>query len=88
MKFRFQNIRNIFQNQRLKAAFAAVKFDMDNISQDQDALKASTNDWIVFLDDENRNLKMRVDELERKMEIMKGCNGRIEDPELEVLRTL
>ena len=89
MKFRFQNIKNIFANRRLKAAFAAVKFDMDTREENHNALKGSTNDWIVFLDEENRYLKMRIKELERKLDRMQHKPAqRTEERELEVLRTL
>lgn len=88
MKFRFQNLRNLFKDNRLNAAFAAVKFDMDNLEDNHNALKMSTNDWIVFLDDENQHLKMRVRELERKMESMENKRLARNEDELSVLRTL
>ena len=94
MKFKLMNIKNIFRNQRLKAAFAAVKFDMDSIEAEQSALKASTNDWIMFLDHENRYLKSRVRELENRLDSMQHRMGsrrssvQHEEEELSVLRTL
>ena len=89
MKFRFQNIRNIFKDKRLAAAFSAVKFDMDNLEENQTALKMSTNDWIVFLDEENRYLKTRIKDLERKVDSMQyRPTKRSEEHELAVLRTI
>ncbi len=89
MKFRFQNIRNIFKDKRLATAFAAVKFDMDVINENHDSLKMSTNDWIVFLDEENRHLKMRLKDLERKVDSMQSKRPKkSEEQELTVLRTL
>lgn len=85
MKFRFENIRNLFQNQRLKAAFAAVKTDMDVLDEKNEALKGSVNEWVVFLDQENRALKQRVRDLEKKLD---SFEDHIDERELSVLRSM
>ncbi len=85
MKFRFENIRNIFQNKRLKAAFQAVRYDMESIEENHAALKDSVNEWVIFLDEENRDLKRRVRELERKLDSMEI---RREDDQLAFLKSM
>jgi hypothetical protein len=69
----FGKIKKMFSDERckerrMKAAFHAVKVDMDLIAGKSDELKQSVNDWIIFLDKENRDLKMRVRELEKRLE--------------------
>lgn len=45
---------------RLKRAFLLVKNDIEG-------LKSNANDWIIYLNSNQRKLKTRVAELERKL---------------------
>lgn len=45
---------------KIKQAFNAVKHDLT-------ILRQSTNDWILHLQEQNRSLKIRVTELEQRL---------------------
>lgn len=76
---------NLFKSKdkRLKAAFRAIKADIDFLDESHNALKESANEWIIFLDHENRELKAKVLELEKKLENLQDS---IEERKLSVLR--
>jgi hypothetical protein len=81
----FGKMKMFSDERRLKAAFAAIKTDMESSAENHEELKQSVNDWIVFLDKENRDLKMRVRDLERKLE---AFGDSLDEKELSVLRTV
>lgn len=76
-----KRFNRLFRNQKLKKAFRAVKFDMDTIESEHKALKLSTNEWVVFLDQENRYLQAKIRELERKIDSF-------EEEKLSILRSV
>ena len=79
-------LKNIFdKDKRLKAAFRAVKADKDILEEQLNALKDSANEWIMFLDQENRHLKMRLKEIEKKLNCVETS---FEKEQLSVLRTI
>lgn len=80
-------LTRLFRNKdnRLKQAFRAVKADMDFMDENHKSLKDSTNEWIIFLDQENRDLKMMVMELEKRLE---SLQDNLEEKEISVLRTV
>ena len=59
-----------FETTTIKS-FAAVRADMDEF-------KRSINEWIIFLDGNMRDARMRIHELERKMAELEAKNGRDE----------
>ena len=63
-----KRLERLFAGRRLKAAFAAVKTDMEMIEEKQAAMAQASNDWIAFLDNENKDLKLRVRDLENKLD--------------------
>ncbi len=66
-----KDIRTAFStDSRLKSAFRAIKIDMDLMNENQNALKGSTHEWIVFLYHENESLKKHVRDLERKTQML------------------
>ncbi|MFC1723518.1 hypothetical protein ACFL0V_05245 [Nanoarchaeota archaeon] len=69
-------------NARLKAAFQAIHTDMSVLNENHEALKRSSNEWIHFLDRENRYLKNRVDALETKLSRLSGL---VENDKLRLL---
>ncbi len=77
-------IKNFFGKEaRLKDAFMAVKVDMDDLDMKQDAFKDSANEWIIHLNQENRELKARLGQLEQKS----GQKvERMQESNIEVLR--
>jgi hypothetical protein len=82
----FGMIRKMFSDEKhMKAAFHAVKVDMDSQAENHEELKKSVNEWVIFLDKENRDLKMRVQELEKKLETLEG---NLEEKKLSVLRAV
>lgn len=68
-----------FSMERVKKAFKRVKNDMG-------ALKDSVNEWILFLNGEQRDLKMRVIELEKRLHRLEM--NRPESEDLGELREL
>ena len=50
---------------------AVVRASFANVKQDVDELKKSVTEWILFLDGNQRNLKMRISKLEREVEELK-----------------
>jgi hypothetical protein len=80
-----QRLKNLFVNKRLKTAFKAIKTDMELVQENHDSLKGSTNEWIIFLDQENRALKMRVKELEKTLDAIQDAR---EEEELAVIRSI
>jgi len=72
-------------NKKLKSAFRAVKADMDELDCNQDSLKNSVNDWVIFLDRENRQLKMRVKHLENRLSTTESI---AEERKLKILREI
>lgn len=75
----------LFGRDRMKSAFKAVKRDMGYFHKEQENLKTSVNEWIVFLDHENRMLNSRVMELERKLGEQEN---QAEESELSPLRSI
>jgi len=64
-----KRIKNVLNREsRLKAAFSAISSDMKDLKVKQDALRMSVDEWIMFLNRENQDLKARVRELEAKIE--------------------
>jgi hypothetical protein len=80
-----QKLKKLFVDKKLKIAFKAIKTDMELIQENHESLKGSTNEWIVFLDQENRALKMRVKELEKRLD---GIQDAKEEEELAVMRCM
>jgi hypothetical protein len=81
-----KEIRKLFNKDlKLKSAFRAVKIDMDLLGEKNDALKQSTNDWIVFLHRENQELKQRVEDLEKKSRLLENA---VDHKRLSMLREL
>ena len=80
-------MKNLFKSKekRLKEAFRAIKADMDFIEHNHEALKESANEWIMFLDQENRDLKMRLMETEKKLEIVENA---LDEERLSILRAV
>ena len=74
-------VKNFISSNKLKKAFQAVKYDMESMEENHNALKQSVNEWIVFLDEENRQLKSRVIYLENKVDDL-------EEEKLSVLRNI
>jgi len=81
----FGKMKMFSDDKRLKAAFVAIKTDMESSAEKHEELKQSVNDWIVFLDKENRDLKMRVRDLEKKFETLED---NLDERKLSVLRTV
>ena len=80
-----QKLKKLFVDKKLKIAFKAIKTDMELIQENHESLKGSTNEWIVFLDQENRALKMRVKELEKRLD---GIQDAKEEAELTIMRSV
>ena len=80
-----KTIKQLFKNKKLAKAFQAVKFDMEFLEEKHHSLKMSTDEWIMFLDQENRYLKMRVKSLEKKLD---GLEDNYYDKKLSVLKTV
>jgi len=80
-----KKIKSMFADKKLKLAFKAIKTDMELIQENHDSLKGSTNEWIVFLDQENRQLKMRVKELEKRLDAIQDAR---EEAELTIMRSV
>ncbi|MBN1543914.1 hypothetical protein JW898_00450 [Candidatus Woesearchaeota archaeon] len=80
-----QKLKGLFDDRKLKMAFAAVKTDMDVLEEKNGALKSSVNEWVIFLDQENRDLKMRVRELEKKLDVIEDS---FDEKELTMLRSI
>jgi len=79
-------IKNLFNKEaRLKSAFKAVQIDMDCIDMRQEAFKDSANEWIIQLDQENRTLKARVAQIERRLS---STNDTVSEMNIEVLREI
>ena len=55
------------------------------VGRDFTALKSNLNEWVLFLNGNQRELKMRVIELERRLE---RVESRLESREIEVLRRI
>ena len=80
-------LTNLFKSKdnRLKNAFRTIKTDMDFINENHDALKNSTNEWIMFLNQDNQDLKERVQELEKKLDLLDHA---FDEQRLSVLRSI
>jgi vacuolar-type H+-ATPase subunit I/STV1 len=78
-------VKSLFADKKLKTAFKAIKTDMELIQENHESLKGSTNEWVIFLDQENRTLKTRVRELEKKLDAVQDEK---EEAELAVMRQL
>jgi hypothetical protein len=76
-----KRFNKLFRSHKLKRAFQAVRFDMDALESENKALKLSTNEWVIFLDQENRFLHARINDLEKKLDSL-------EDEKLTVLRNI
>ncbi|MBU2561215.1 MAG: hypothetical protein KKD17_02875 [Nanoarchaeota archaeon] len=80
-----KKIKSMFADKKLKLAFRTIKTDMELIQENHNALKGSVNEWVIFLDQENRDLKMRVRELEKKLDALENS---LDEKELAMLRGL
>jgi uncharacterized protein YlxW (UPF0749 family) len=78
-------VKSLFADKKLKTAFKAIKTDMELIQENHESLKGSTNEWVIFLDQENRTLKTRVRALEKKLDAVQDEK---EEAELAVMRQL
>jgi len=58
----------LFGRDRMKSAFKAVHRDMQSLYVEHEELKGSTNEWVMYLDRENRMLKAKILELENKLQ--------------------
>ena len=47
--------------------FNGVKRAFRRVKRDFSGLKSSLNEWVVYLDSSNRDLRIRVHELEKKL---------------------
>jgi|GEM_PF-2798852 len=54
----------------IKTAFRNIKQDITVLNDSHDELKASANEWIMFLDRENRELKARLFEIEGRLSLL------------------
>lgn len=61
----------LFDNTKIKVrrAFRNVKKDMSNLRQDHSNLKRSTNEWIIYLERNQKLLEQRMGYLERLLEL-------------------
>ncbi len=84
----FDMVKLMWNETKLKQAFRSVKIDMEQIEGNHDQLKRSMNDWVIFLEQENRDLKARLIELENKFDSLKFKDGEIELAELSLLRDM
>ena len=50
---------------------AAVRASFQNVKMDLDEVKKSVTDWILYLDSNQRNLQLRVAELEKEIKELK-----------------
>jgi hypothetical protein len=50
---------------------AVVKASFENVRADIDEVKRSVTDWILYLDSNQRDLKVRIAELEREVAELK-----------------
>jgi hypothetical protein len=50
-----------------KMFFNKIKIAFKRVKNDFLALKGSVNEWVLYLDSSNRDLKMRVVQLERRL---------------------
>ena len=73
------------KDKRLKAAFKAVKTDMDLLEENDKTLKDSVNEWVMFLDQENRALKIRTKELEKRLDMISNA---LNEEQLSVLKSV
>jgi len=55
------------------------------VGRDFKSLKSNLNEWVLFLNGNQRELKMKVMELERRLE---RIESRLETREIEVLRRI
>lgn len=89
------NLNKLFRKDRearLKAAFSAIRHDLKGLEYEgkaldahQEALKQSTNEWVIYLDRENQILRERVAHLERKMDSLSSKKSRKAEDSLSVL---
>jgi len=55
-------------NNKLNLFIAGVKASFLNVKHDIDEVKRSVTDWILYLDGNQRELKVRVEELEKEVD--------------------
>lgn len=58
------------KNTKIKVAFSAVKQDISTLNTNVQAIKSNTNDWIMYLNAENKNLQVKVIQLEAQIKAM------------------
>ena len=58
-------------NNLLNQFKAAVRASFHNVKMDLDEVKKSVTDWILYLDSNQRNLLLRVAELEKEVKELK-----------------
>ena len=65
-----------------------VKRGFRKVLTDFAAIKSCLNEWVLFLNGNQRELKMRVQELERRVAMLESkLEGRFEKREVTALRT-
>ncbi|MBU0461916.1 MAG: hypothetical protein KJ574_05000 [Nanoarchaeota archaeon] len=60
-----------------------VKKGFRSVKKDMSATKDSLNEWIIFLNENQREMKMRIWQLERKIEQLES---RFDEKDIEALR--
>ena len=63
----------------------SVRKGFRKVRNDFASLKMNLNEWVLFLNGNQRELKMKVQELERRLE---KVEARLESREIEVLRRI
>ncbi len=60
---------NMFDNKdsQIKTAFNKVKNDMGVLNTNMQAIKANTNEWVMYLNAENKELQIKVIQLEARL---------------------
>ena len=66
-------MNNVFENFK-----AVVKASFSNVKNDMDDLKRSVTDWILYLDSNQRDLQIRVTELEKELRELKKQRQMVE----------
>ena len=80
-----KTFNKMFSDRKVRTAFRAVKNDMDILDENHVALKDCVNEWVIFLDHENRDLRARVRDLEKRLALLQDS---VEESRLTVLREI
>ncbi|MBI3033161.1 hypothetical protein HYY69_06815 [Candidatus Woesearchaeota archaeon] len=58
------------KNSQIKHAFNKVKSDISGLNANMQAIKANSNDWIMYLNAENKQLQVKVIQLETRLKLL------------------